>query len=39
MTEQPYDAAIVDFPDPNSFALGKLYTTRFYRIAANEIET
>ncbi len=27
-----FDAAIVDFPDPNSFALGKLYTTRFYRL-------
>jgi spermidine synthase len=27
-----YDAAIIDFPDPNSFALGKLYTTRFYRL-------
>jgi spermidine synthase len=27
-----YDAVIVDFPDPNSFALGKLYTTRFYRL-------
>ncbi len=23
---------IVDFPDPNNFALGKLYTTRFYRL-------
>ena len=33
--EQPgdlFDAAIVDFPDPNSFALGKLYTSRFYRL-------
>ncbi len=30
--EQPFDAAIIDFPDPNSFALGKLYTTRFYRL-------
>ncbi len=30
--ERPFDAAIVDFPDPNSFALGKLYTTRFYRM-------
>ena len=30
--EPPFDAAIVDFPDPNSFALGKLYTTRFYRL-------
>ena len=28
----PFDAAIVDFPDPNSFALGKLYTTRFYHM-------
>jgi len=27
-----YDAAIIDFPDPNNFALGKLYTTRFYRL-------
>ena len=29
-TEQ-FDAAIVDFPDPNDYALGKLYTTHFYR--------
>jgi spermidine synthase len=28
----PFDAAIIDFPDPNTFALGKLYTTRFYRM-------
>ncbi len=27
---EPFDIAIVDFPDPNNFALGKLYTTRFY---------
>ena len=27
-----FDAAIVDFPDPNNFALGKLYTTHFYRL-------
>jgi spermidine synthase len=27
-----FDAVIVDFPDPNSFALGKLYTTRFYKM-------
>jgi len=27
-----YDAAIVDFPDPNNFSIGKLYTTRFYRL-------
>ncbi|HJZ85258.1 MAG TPA: polyamine aminopropyltransferase [Polyangia bacterium] len=33
-----YDAAIVDFPDPNSFALGKLYTTRFYRLLRARVE-
>ena len=27
-----FDAVIIDFPDPNSFALGKLYTTRFYKL-------
>jgi spermidine synthase len=27
-----YDAAIVDFPDPNSYAVGKLYSTRFYKL-------
>lgn len=26
----PFDVVIVDFPDPNSFSLGKLYTTAFY---------
>lgn len=29
---EPYDVAIVDFPDPNNHSLGKLYTTRFYRL-------
>src|SRR5262245_33532178 len=28
---EPFDAAIIDFPDPSTYALGKLYTTRFYR--------
>lgn len=26
-----FDVAIVDFPDPNTFVLGKLYTKLFYR--------
>lgn len=30
--EALFDVAIVDFPDPNNFALGKLYTTRFYKL-------
>ncbi|MCY7345185.1 MAG: hypothetical protein LH614_03110, partial [Pyrinomonadaceae bacterium] len=29
---EPFDIAVIDFPDPNNFALGKLYTTRFYNL-------
>jgi spermidine synthase len=36
-THDLFDAAIVDFPDPNSFALGKLYTTRFYHLLRNHL--
>lgn len=28
---EPFDCAIVDFPDPSNYSVGKLYTTRFYR--------
>jgi spermidine synthase len=35
--ERAYDAAIVDFPDPNTFGLGKLYTTRFYRLLRSRL--
>lgn len=28
----PFDVVIADFPDPNNFALGKLYSTRFYKM-------
>ena len=40
--ESPFDAVFIDFPDPNNFALGKLYTTGFFRrlrgaLAANAI--
>ena len=34
---QFFDAAVVDFPDPNTFALGKLYTTRFYRLLKSRL--
>ena len=30
-TGDTFDFAIVDFPDPSNFSLGKLYTTTFYR--------
>ncbi len=35
---EPYDVAIVDFPDPNNFSLGKLYTRRFYRLLASKLK-
>lgn len=39
-TSEVFDAAIIDFPDPSSFALGKLYSVPFYgmlkkHVAAN----
>ncbi|RPI87615.1 MAG: polyamine aminopropyltransferase [Planctomycetaceae bacterium] len=38
--EEPlFDAVIIDFPDPNSFSLGKLYTTRFYRLLRSRISS
>jgi spermidine synthase len=27
-----FDAIVIDFPDPSNFAIGKLYTTSFYRL-------
>lgn len=30
--DDTFDVVIVDFPDPNNFSLGKLYTTRFYAL-------
>jgi len=30
--DERYDVILIDFPDPNNFSLGKLYTTRFYRM-------
>jgi spermidine synthase len=35
--DELFDAAIVDFPDPNTFSLGKLYTTRFYRLLRSRL--
>lgn len=34
---EKYDVAIVDFPDPNSYAVGKLYTTYFYRLLGRRL--
>jgi spermidine synthase len=35
--EDMFDAAIVDFPDPSSFALGKLYSVPFYGLVKKHI--
>jgi len=32
-----FDFAVVDFPDPTSYSLGKLYTTAFYRLLAKHL--
>ena len=34
---QTFDVVIADFPDPNNFALGKLYTTRFYALVKQHL--
>ena len=31
-TPEAFDVVLVDFPDPNNFSLGKLYTRSFYHI-------
>jgi spermidine synthase len=31
-TEETFDFVVADFPDPNNYSLGKLYTTAFYRL-------
>lgn len=28
---RPFDAVVIDFPDPGSYSVGKLYTTYFYQ--------
>ena len=34
----PFDIVIIDFPDPNNFALGKLYSTRFYNLLKRKLK-
>jgi len=36
-TAEPFDAVIIDFPDPNNFSLGKLYTTSFYSLVERNL--
>jgi spermidine synthase len=32
-----FDVVLLDFPDPSSYSLGKLYSTRFYRIVRSKL--
>jgi spermidine synthase len=34
---ESYDFGVVDFPDPNNYSIGKLYTTAFYRLISHHI--
>ncbi|MBI5200641.1 MAG: polyamine aminopropyltransferase [Elusimicrobia bacterium] len=36
--EERFDAAIVDFPDPSNYSVGKLYTTTFYALLRRRLE-
>jgi spermidine synthase len=33
-----FDVVIVDFPDPNTYAVGKLYTSRFYALVKRRLD-
>ncbi len=35
--DERFDVVVVDFPDPNNFSLGKLYTTRFYALLKSHL--
>jgi spermidine synthase len=35
--EPAYDLAVVDFPDPSNYAVGKLYTDTFYRLLRERV--
>jgi spermidine synthase len=35
--EHKYDLVIIDFPDPSSYSVGKLYTNTFYRLLGKAI--
>ena len=34
---EPFDVIVADFPDPNDYGLGKLYTLQFYRLVSRAL--
>jgi len=35
--DQPFHLVLIDFPDPNGFSVGKLYTSRFYSLLRKRV--
>ncbi|HAN96756.1 MAG TPA: polyamine aminopropyltransferase [Planctomycetaceae bacterium] len=35
--DEPFDVVVIDFPDPSSYAVGKLYSRRFFRMLAKRL--
>lgn len=35
--QEMFDFVVADFPDPNNYSLGKLYTTAFYRLLRHHV--
>jgi len=35
---QPFDAVIIDFPDPSNFSIGKLYSNSFYKLLNRSLQ-
>jgi spermidine synthase len=35
--KEKYDFIVIDFPDPSNYSLGKLYTTRFFKLVASSL--
>ncbi len=35
--DEPFDVVVIDFPDPSSYAVGKLYSRRFFRMLAERL--
>jgi spermidine synthase len=36
--KKKFNLAIIDFPDPSNYSIGKLYTSTFYRMVADHLE-
>lgn len=37
-TQHQFDVIVIDFPDPSSYSIGKLYSTNFYRLLKSKVK-